>query len=451
MHIPTKTSRLTAILAAASALALAVSACGQGADPGAVDEPSPQGTQDVAPNGGDGEQVELRVAWWGGDARHPRTQEAIDAFMVEHPNIHVTGEFSDWSGYWDRMATATAGGGAPDVLQMDEMYLASYADRDSLVDLETLSDLDTAGLDPEILSLGRSQGTLYGMPISTTAFALVINDDILDELGLELPDSSTWTWDEFTDFAIEVSEVSNGEILGAGPLTNGYSLQLWARQHGEALFADGNVSISPETMAGYYELALNLSQSGAAASASRQAEMAGSSLDQTDLATGRQATAFYQNTQISALTAATGGANLSTVLIPTVDGDQSYSYLKPGMYWSISSQSDHQDAAAAFVDFMVNSEEAGAILGTERGIPANAGVRDSIAGELTEAEVKAVEFVTLVEENLGEAPDITPNGASDIDTVILRYMEEVLFETKTPQEAAEAFIADLQSGIDSAS
>lgn len=348
-------------------------------------------------------------------------------------------------------AIASCPTSSPDVIQMDEMYLASYAERESLVDLESIEGLDTSAMDPDIVSLGRSQGTLYAMPISTTAFAVLINQDILDDLGLELPDHTTWTWDEFSEFALEVSEASGGDILGAGPMSNGYSVQLWARQHGEALFTDGAVSITPETMAGYYEFALNLSQSGAAADGSRFSEMAGAALDQTDLATGRQALAFFQNTQISAFAAATGEANLTTALIPTFDGDQSYSYLKPGMYWSISSQSTQQEAAARFIDFMVNSEDAGAIIGTERGIPANANVRDAIADSMTPYEVQAVEFVNLVEQDLGAAPDITPNGASDIDTIILRYLEEVLFEVSTPLEAAESFIADLQAGIDSAS
>lgn len=233
-------------------------------------------------------------------------------------------------------------------------------------------------------------------------------------------------------------------------MSNGYSLQLWARQHGEALFTDGDVSLSADTLTGYFQQALDLTESGAAASASRQAESQGVPIDQTDLATGRQALAFSQITQISAY-AASDDLNLSTALIPSPDGDQSYSYLKPGMYWAISSQSDNPEAAATFVDFMINSEEAGAILGTERGIPANADVRDAIGNTLTENETKAADFVARVEEDLGEAPEITPNGASDLDNLIMRYLNEVIFETLTPREAAEGFIDDLQSAIDSAS
>lgn len=443
MRISRMNLRRVVGLALPLALAIGLTACAQ--------DDAPTDESDVPPTAQPDEgQVELRVTWWGGDARLERTQQAIDAFHEQHPNITVQGEFSDWGGYWDRLATSTAGDSSPDVIQMDELYLASYADRGSLVDLESLQELDTSALDPAVLGLGRSQGTLYGIPISTTAFGLFVNEDLLGELGLELPDDTSWTWEEFGQFALEVSEAGGGEVVGTSPMSNGYSLQLWARQHGEALFTDGDVSLSADTLTGYFQQALDLTESGAAASASRQAESQGVPIDQTDLATGRQALAFSQITQISAY-AASDDLNLSTALIPSPDGDQSYSYLKPGMYWAISSQSDNPEAAATFVDFMINSEEAGAILGTERGIPANADVRDAIGNTLTENETKAADFVARVEEDLGEAPEITPNGASDLDNLIMRYLNEVIFETLTPREAAEGFIDDLQSAIDSAS
>jgi multiple sugar transport system substrate-binding protein len=443
MRLTTSSARRVAAAAASITVLAGLTACGTGNVPGA-------GGDDTAPELSE-DQVTIRATWWGGDSRHPLTQEAIEAFEAKYPNIDVEGEFADWGGYWDKLATQTAGGNAPDIMQMDELYLASYADRGALYDLEQTSQLDTAGLDPKVLDLGRSEGTLYGMPISTTAFGILANQDLLDELGLELPDTSAWTWEDLSDFAVEVSEKSDGKVVGISALNNGYSLQLWARQHGEALFSDGGVSISPETLAAYFQQALAWTESGAAAPASHQAEMAGVGLDQTDFSTGKQALAFSQITQIPAYEAATGGATLEPVKIPTEDANEAdYSYLKPGMYWSVSSTSEHPAEAALFVDFMVNDPEAGAILGADRGIPSNSAVRDSILDGLTPGEKRAADFVAAEEEYIGEAPEITPNGASELDTLIARYLQDVLFESQTPQEAAEAFIAELDGSIQSA-
>jgi multiple sugar transport system substrate-binding protein len=442
MRLTTSSARSTAAAAATTAALLALTACGTGNAPGAGGGEAPELSE---------EEVTLRVTWWGGDSRHPLTQEAIEAFEAKHPNIDVVGEFADWGGYWDKLATQAAGGNAPDVMQMDELYLASYADRGALYDLEQTSQLDTSALDPNVLDLGRSDGTLYGMPISTTAYGILANQDLLDELGLELPDTTTWTWDDLSAFAAEISAKSGGEIVGISPQNNGYSLQLWARQHGEALFSDGGMSISPETLAGYFQQALDWTKSGAAAPASRQAELAGASIDQSDFSTRKQALLFSQITQIPAYEAATGGATLEPVKIPTEDANEAdYSYLKPGMYWSVSSTTEHPAEAALFIDFMVNDPEAGKILQTDRGIPSNGEVRDAILGDLEPGQKKAADFVAAEEQYIGEAPEITPNGASELDKLIARHLQDVLFETKTPQQAAEGFIAELDASIQAA-
>ena len=45
---------------------------------------------------------------------------------------------------------------------------------------------------------------------------------------------------------------------------------------------------------------------------------------------------------------------------------------------------------------------------------------------------------------------MTPNGASDIEAILKRHTEEVLFERQTPQQAAAGFIKELQAEIDAA-
>jgi multiple sugar transport system substrate-binding protein len=436
--------RSLALLAlSVSASTLALAACGQ-ADTSSSGEPSAAPTLST-------EDVELRIAYWGADARVALTDEAIAAFEAKYPTIDVTGEFGDWSGYWDKLATTTAGGSAADVIQMDQLYLASYADRGALADLEGLEQLDTSKVEESVLDIGRSDGTLYGMPISTTAFSLMVNQDLIDSLGLTLPDTETWTWDDLADFSEQVTEASGGTVVGIGPMNNEYSLQLWARQHGEDLFTDGDVSISKETLADYFQLALDWSTSGAGAPASQYAEQATAGLDQSDFATRKQAMSFTQVTQLAAYQAATGGANLVPVKIPTDDANEaSYNYLKPGMYWSAASTSEHPAEAALLIDFLVNDPEAGQIFGTERGIPANTEIRDAITPSLPPVQQKTVEFVASLEPTLGEAPQIVPNGASELDQIIQRTVLEVMFERQSADEAAEAFLTEVQSSIDAA-
>lgn len=438
MRLRMSSARRAAAGAATITLALGLAACGVGTDTDTgSSKPAELSTGDVS----------LRVNWWGSDARTTLTQKAIDAFQKKYPNIHVTGEFSDWNGYWDKLATATAGGNSPDVVQMDQLYLASYANRGALADLSKLSQLDTSALDQSVLSMGRTRDGQYAMPISTAAFGLLVNKDKLDELGLKLPDTNSWTWDQLDAFARSITEKSGGKTHGLTPWSNEYSLQLAARQAGDQLFKDAKIAIKPETLTGYFQRALDWSKDGASQPAAQFAEQASATLEQSDFATGKTAMIFSQVSQLTAYAKAAGDADVVIAKLPADANAGKYFYFKPGMYWSVSATGAHPAEAALFVNFMVNDPEAGAILGTERGLPANPTIVKAISGGLNANEKLVVDYTNSMTPDLGPAPEIVPNGASDTDALILRYLQDVLFGKKTPQKAAEGMIAELKSGI----
>src|SRR5699024_11770711 len=71
------------------------------------------------PNTADSEQSgEVRIYWWGGDLRNTLTREALD--LLEEGQHDVTGEaeYSVATGYWDKLATQTAGGDYPAVMEI---------------------------------------------------------------------------------------------------------------------------------------------------------------------------------------------------------------------------------------------------------------------------------------------------------------------------------------------
>jgi multiple sugar transport system substrate-binding protein len=120
------------------------------------------------------------------------------------------------------------------------------------------------------------------------------------------------------------------------------------------------------------------------------------------------------------------------------------------MYWSVSAKSEHPAEAALLIDFLVNDPEAATIIGTERGIPANPQTLVDLGDDLTAEERKAADFAEQRKPHLGEAPAIVPNGASDIETILARYMQDVMFEKQTPLDAANALIAEVQSSTNAA-
>ncbi|MDK1344715.1 extracellular solute-binding protein [Streptomyces sp. 378] len=407
------------------------------------------GSTGAAPELGD-KPVTIRATWWGADARAQLTNEVIAAFEKKYPNIKVKGEYKDWAGYWDALATTTAAKDSPDVIQMDELYLASYAGRGALYDLGKAEKIvKTSQFDDQALATGQVDGTQYALPVGIGVMSVAVNTDLFKKYGVKLPDDKTWTWEDYARIGKELTDKSGGKIHGVAgaPGFDAGSLKYWARQQGNELFGkDGNVSLKAESLAGMWKYGLSLISSGASVKASTMVEDQTAGITAGSFATGKAAMMGAYNTQITALQEATG-AKLKLLRLPRV-GDTKANFFKPSMYWAVSGQSEHPAEAAAFVNFVLNDAKAADILKTERGIPANKEMLKHLEGGLTGPDKAAADYMNTVTP--GESPVVTPNGGSGVEPQLQRYSQEVYFKKTSPEAAAKAFIKELQSEIDAA-
>ena len=241
-------NKSVAALAGVSALSMALAGCG-GASASDSDKPTLSS-----------EPVTITLDWWGSDTRVKLTEAAVQRFMKANPNITVEMINADWGGYWDKLNTSIAGGNAPDVMQMDESYLSTYATQGSLYDLSKVSDyLDLSNMDESNKKAGQIDGVQVAAETSVTLAGVIVNMNILDELGLELPDATKWTWDEFEDFAQQIVDKSGGKYTGVSPTFGGYDFQMWQRQHGVRSMFEGNkVSVDKDLLAEYMQKAYDM-------------------------------------------------------------------------------------------------------------------------------------------------------------------------------------------------
>lgn len=434
-----RTTMFTRLVAAAAALGMTagMAACGS-ADAG---------------GGGDADgKTQITLSWWGSEKRLKLTQQAVELFERKHPNIKVNMENSDYSGYFDKLNVSIAGNAAPDVFQIGTDHIPVYGSQGTLLNLSQVSDtLDLTQMTDAVRVLGQYDGVQYGAPVSLTSFGLAVNNEALKKIGLTLPeDADSWTWDEFEDFERQIVAKSNGEIIGAGVPMNTYGLQLWARQYGEELFKDGKVGISKGVMAELFSKFRAAIDEKLVGSADQWAE-SHASIETSPAGTGKQALLFTQVTQLSAYSAATGTEDWSLVMMPTDTPQTKFMYNRMSMSWAIGAKTEHPKEAAELLDFLINDEEAGKILGTERGIPANPKVREVARQNASNIEKKVMNFVDKTEELSGPAPTETPNGASDSDNLIVRSQQDVAFGSKTPEQAAQSYIDELSNNIASVS
>lgn len=423
-------SRTLAAITAIAGTALALTACSSSGG-GAPAELDPD------------EEITIDFAYWGNDVRAELYDEAIAAFNEEYPNITVRSSFLAWTEYWDKRRTEAAGGGLPDVIQMDMNYLREYSEAGLLLDLAPYmgEQINTDGLDAAVLANGEIGGQTTAVPVSTNALGMFFNPTLAEELGVE--GFAGGTWEEYDAWLADVKDTFDADGVqawGGSKYTSMQAFEIQQRAKGEDLFTDdGEVNFTREDLADYWNQTQPLIADDLVTPQQRIEELS-------------PLTAFDAAEQLTEITWDTMGvgflANLGEayptleIQAPpvTVEGAQDL-YRKAGMLLSGAGTSDHPEAVAAFIDFMVNDPQTGAIFGTNRGIPASQTALDGATLEGINAQV--IEYEESVADRLGDAPPVPVVGYGPIEQLFTQLGSELGFGTITVDEAVDQMFNEM--------
>jgi len=426
---PARFSRRAALgLGLSTAGLAALSACGRGQSSG-------------------GNPGQLRMTWWGNETRQRNTLQTIEAYKKVKPDITISPEFGDWSAYWDKLATQVAGNDAPDIIQMDEKYVREYGGRGALLDLN--GKVDVSKFAEGTVEPGQTDTGLMAINAGVNAPVAMLHPKVFSEAGVEHPDDASWTWDDLIKVAAAVTKATPNGSFGMGSLiANDAAFSAFLRQKGKGLFTATELAFDEADATEWYEYNLEVMNSGAGQPASVVAEEDGQSLDQSAFAVGRLGFGFAWSNQVSAFDNASG-EDIKLLRLPSRAGRASETKLwyKASQFWSVSAKSGNPDAAVEFVDFMVNSIEAGKIGLTERGVPPNTEVRDAIEGELNDSDKKVIAFLDQIKPELGDTPLPPPVGAGNLPDIVKRYGQDVLFGKSKPADAAAGMIEEINANI----
>lgn len=396
--------------------------------------------------GGDG-KVTLRFSWWGSDARHKMTQQLIDKFEAANPGISIEPEFTGWADYWDRLATSTAGNNAPDVMQQESRYVREYADRKALLDLKK-HGVNTSKLDPAVASTGEVDGATFAIPTGVNIYTVVADPEIYKQAGVPLPDDAKWSWQEFIDVAARITQAQPDRVFGLqnmGFVDAGF--EIFARQRGESIFtAEGGLGFKDETLAEWFRLILASRDRRAEPSPPVTIETQSGGIDQSLLATNRGAMGLWWTNELHTLSTS-AKHELRLLRIPGESQAEPGMFLKPAMFWSASSRTEHPEEAAKFIDWLVNSPEAAEIQLSDRGLPANTEQRERIFDKLRAADKQSAEFMAEVGPSLSPPPVLPPPGAGEVQGILQQLNEQVLFDRITVDEAVAQFRQQAEAAL----
>lgn len=360
----------------------------------------------------------------------------------------MQGEYGGFDGYFDKLATQTAGGGGPDVFMMNEWNLREYADRGALADLYEYG-LSTDAWSAGAAGGGEVDGKLYGATAGIGLQAVIVNPAFFDDVGVDIPDGTTWTWDDFRDIGRELTEGSGDGSFGLSyqaedQITAGY----YFAQLGFPIFDEQGLGVGAPEVSDWYQMWLTLVQEGISPAPSAALEDTASETEQSLFAQGKLGMRIIPTNYLTVYEDMMGH-ELQLLRIPTLTGRPAdlNMWLRPAQLYCASSASDHLEEGTALVDFLLNSTEAGKILLADRGVPPNGDVREAIVSDMTPADARVFDYVDSCEPDLVDPPIPPLAGAGSYPAILGRNAEDVLFERVTPDEGAQATVDALQAEL----
>lgn len=354
--------------------------------------------------------ADLRMSWWGGDARHVATQEALKVCGAKYGHT-IKAEFGGWSGFQEKFATQMAGRTEADIMQINWPWLPIFSKRgDGFTDINAYKDtIDLTQWSAEDLAAGTVDGKLNGVPVSTTGRVMFFNKTTWDKAGLPLPK----TWADVVAAAPVFKEK-----LGAGAYpfeANGlnalFIVTLAATQ------ITGKDMIDPETnevawtvedMTKAFEFYQSLVDAGAIRAARDVASEGKIELfESPKWASGDIAGTYeWDSTYSKYADPLRDGQELVATDLLTIDGAVTQGvYRKPSMIFAISKNSKAPEAAAQIINCLLTEPEGIMAMGDARGVPSNSAAAKMLldAGRIDQNLI-AANAIMVAEEGPAVSP-----------------------------------------------
>ncbi|HEY5820128.1 MAG TPA: extracellular solute-binding protein [Mesorhizobium sp.] len=391
------------------------------------------------------QEQRLRLIFWGSQARADRTYKATDLYTKANAGTTIDGEFLAWADYWPKLATQTAGGNAPDIIQMDYRYIVEYANRNAIAPLDEFvgSTLNVADFDQAQIESGKVNGKYYGVSLGANSSAMMVNKAVFDELKLPLPDAKT-TWEDFAKLATEITKA--GVRRGYYGASDGAEVEPFfenfLRQRGKALYtADGQIAFDATDVSDWFDMWAKLREAGAVTPPDIQ-QLDQNNIETSMLTQNKAAISYGHSNQLVGFQALNKDPLAITNYPRHAADSKGGHYRKPSMFFSVSGTSENKEAAARFISYFVNDQEAAKAIGIERGVPESKAVREALAPTLDDLGKAAVNYVANLGDLAGKLPPPPPNAAGEVDLALQRKAEEVAFGQQSVSDAGPAFVAE---------
>lgn len=437
-----KLRRLMA-LTTAVVMAASLTACG-----GQKAETNTQAADSGKESAASGEQITLRMAWWGSQTRHDATNKVIEMYEEQNPNVHIEAEFYDFDSYFTKLDTLVAADDVWDIFQMGgnfPKYINSIEPMDSYIEAGTIDVSDTT---ENFLATTRdNDGTQVGISIGTNTYGIAYDPAMFAEAGLAEP-SDNWTWDEWKADCLAITEKLG--IYGSSKMDNfiaGVTQRASQAEKDGNFFKktnDGLEFTDTATFASYMQMIKDLTDAGSYPDAGAIKEI--KDIEGDYLVTEDAAMTWVSSNQIASIVNA-AGREIKIAPVPRITKDGSYGMgVQSSQQLCMAKSSKNKEEAAKFINYFVNDIEANKVLNGERGVPIMSKVRDVVMEQADDSSKMIYDFV----DKIGNFPKedcnvISPDPKTEIEDQYKLLIEKVQYGDVTPEDAASQLVEFAES------
>ena len=437
-----KLRRLMA-LTTAVVMAASLTACG-----GQKAETNTQMADSGKESAASGEQITLRMAWWGSQTRHDATNKVIEMYEEQNPNVHIEAEFYDFDSYFTKLDTLVAADDGWDIFQMGgnfPKYINSIEPMDSYIEAGTIDVSDTT---ENFLATTRdNDGTQVGISIGTNTYGIAYDPAMFAEAGLAEP-SDNWTWDEWKADCLAITGKLG--IYGSSKMDNfiaGVTQRASQAEKDGNFFKktnDGLEFTDTATFASYMQMIKDLTDAGSYPDAGAIKEI--KDIEGDYLVTEDAAMTWVSSNQIASIVNA-AGREIKIAPVPRITKDGSYGMgVQSSQQLCMAKSSKNKEEAAKFINYFVNDIEANKVLNGERGVPIMSKVRDVVMEQADDSSKMIYDFV----DKIGNFPKedcnvISPDPKTEIEDQYKLLIEKVQYGDVTPEDAARQLVEFAES------
>lgn len=375
---------------------------------------------------GDGPVTITYTNFISNDGNEENLQAIVDAFEEENPDITVEVTTLPYADYGTALQTDLAAGTVSDVFDIEYANYAQYQANGVLAELDVE---DPGAYRESVLEAYQTDGAQYALPSSFSTVVLFYNRDLFDAAGLDYP-TGDWTWAEEQAAAEQLTDQAAG-VWGSHQPVSFYEFYKVLEQNGGSFLNEDGTEVAFNSPEGVEAAEWLVGKSGTVMPTIEDGQGT-PDFDTNLFLDGKLAMLHTGIWMFGAFADAPFGWDIAVEPGNTQQASALFSNAV-----GVSATSEHQEAAAAFAEFLTSSDvmvETRLDAGWE--LPATS---DEAALEsyltLGDPENRQAVFDSLEQVAL---PPVVAEGQQEMQDVMTEELVEAQAGRKTVQEALDS-------------